>query len=180
MILGGDEIRRTQMGNNNAYCQDSPVSWYDYANVDRHPDIIRFVQNLNALRQAHPVFRRPDFFTGRDNNSDSFADISWFNELGQNVDWGRPEGLLGLRLDGKGAETQHNRDDNDFFLMMNATPYDQLFTIVKPVGKVRWHRCLDTALPAPADFCDHGKETVVDHEHKYLLQSRSMVVLLSR
>jgi glycogen operon protein len=180
MFLGGDEIRRTQLGNNNAYCQDSAISWLDYTNADRHPDVIRFVKCLTALRKEHHVFRRPEFFTGRDNNSDSFADISWFNELGQPVDWGRSEGLLALRLDGKVAETQHHRDDNDFFIMVNATLFDQLFTVPKAAGKERWHRCLDSALAAPGDFCEHGKEVPVDHEQKYLLQSRSMVVLLSR
>jgi glycogen operon protein len=180
MILGGDELRRTQMGNNNAYCQDNALSWYDYSFADKHPDVLRFVKQLIAFRKAHPAFRRPEFFTGRDNDSNSFADVTWFNEFGEAVDWGRPEGILALRLDGSRAETGHSRDDNDFFIMGNATPFDQLFTIQPPAGKTAWYQVIDTALAAPADFCEPGREQVFDHRKKYLLQSRSTVLLLAR
>src|SRR5262249_60882914 len=63
MLLGGDELGRTQRGNNNAYCQDTPVSWYEWATIDR--DLLAWTEKLIALRRAHPVFRRRRFFQGR-------------------------------------------------------------------------------------------------------------------
>ena len=64
MLLAGDEIGRTQRGNNNAYCQDSPVSWVDWENAAKHADLADFTAALSALRRAHPVFRRRRFFSG--------------------------------------------------------------------------------------------------------------------
>ena len=65
MLLAGDEIGRTQQGSNNAYCQDSPLSWVDWENAAKHADLADFTAALSALRRAHPVFRRRRFFSGR-------------------------------------------------------------------------------------------------------------------
>src|SRR5262249_6579603 len=98
MLLGGDELGRTQRGNNNAYCQDTPVSWYDWNAVDR--DLLGWTQRLIALRQAHPVFRRRRFFQGRPLRRagpdapgpeiDHLPDIAWFRPDGGEMtdsDW---------------------------------------------------------------------------------------------
>ena len=64
MILAGDECRRTQGGNNNAYCQDNPVSWFDWSRVEKNADLVRFVSSLIAIRRANPTLRRKDFLRG--------------------------------------------------------------------------------------------------------------------
>ena len=82
MILGGDEIRRSQSGNNNAYCQDNAVSWYDWSRMKREGELFRFVKELIDFRLRHPAFLRPEFFTGKDGNYNALPDITWFDEKG--------------------------------------------------------------------------------------------------
>lgn len=178
MLLGGDELRRTQFGNNNAYCQDNAISWFDYSLKKTHADLFRFCSRLIDFRKNHAAFRRPDFFTGRDNTHDSAADVSWYNELGTAVDWSRAEGLLAFRLDGTREETGYSRDDTDFYVMLNATLYDQYFTICAPRGRTKWRKVIDTALPSPLDFAERGGESTIDHKEKMLVDSRSFVLLI--
>jgi pullulanase/glycogen debranching enzyme len=83
MLLGGDELGRTQGGNNNAYCQDNPTSWYDWSAVDH--DLLAFTRRLLALRHAHPVLRRRNFATAQD--------LGWYTPAGTpmtDADWQRP------------------------------------------------------------------------------------------
>ncbi len=78
MLLGGDEFRRTQGGNNNAYCQDNELSWYDWNFVKKHKEIVRFTKELIAFRKRHPCLRRTHFFSGQDTDQDGLLDISWY------------------------------------------------------------------------------------------------------
>ena len=82
MLLGGDEFRRTQRGNNNAYCQDNETSWYDWRYLQQHQDIFRFARDMMAMRRAHPVLARERFYTD--------AEISWFNPSREPPDWSDP------------------------------------------------------------------------------------------
>ncbi|MDR2133946.1 MAG: glycogen debranching protein GlgX, partial [Treponema sp.] len=77
MILGGDEIARTQRGNNNAYCQDNEISWYDWSLLEKNKNLFRFAREMIAFRRRHPGFMRPEFYTGRDGNYNAIPDISW-------------------------------------------------------------------------------------------------------
>ncbi|HEV3401515.1 MAG TPA: glycogen debranching protein GlgX [Acidimicrobiales bacterium] len=82
MLLGGDEMGRTQLGNNNAYCQDNDLSWVDWELDDDDRDLLEFTRHLIALRRAHPVFRRRSFFQGRPIHGSGLADIGWFGPEG--------------------------------------------------------------------------------------------------
>ncbi len=82
MLLGGDEFRRTQRGNNNAYCQDNATSWLDWSLCRQHEDILRFSRNMFAFRGAHPVLRQESFYTA--------SDIQWFDPSGRSPDWPDP------------------------------------------------------------------------------------------
>ena len=83
MLLGGDEFRRTQRGNNNAYCQDNEVSWFDWSLLEKHKEIQRFTRGMIAFRRAHPVLRKENFYTD--------ADIKWFAPSGAPPDWADPQ-----------------------------------------------------------------------------------------
>ena len=96
MIVMGDECRRTQRGNNNAYCQDNDISWFNWALVKRNEDLVRFVQGLIKIRKAQPTLRRTRFLTGRPFDSRGVADVNWFNHLGLGVNWDNPDGLTEL------------------------------------------------------------------------------------
>jgi isoamylase len=156
MMLGGDEFGRTQGGNNNAYCQNNEISWYDWAKAERNSSFTEFVSKLVAFRLAHPAFRRPEFFTGKDANFNALPDIAWFSPDGSLPDWARLDGAIAARLDGSHADIIADRDDNDFFIMINASPHDQSFTVAKAPPNRHWYRVMDTALAGPDDFLPHG------------------------
>ncbi|MDR1466705.1 MAG: glycogen debranching protein GlgX, partial [Treponema sp.] len=103
MILGGDEFGRTQHGNNNAYCQDNEISWFDWRLLMKNKGVFRFVKEMIAFRLRHPGFMRPEFFTGANGKYNAPPDITWFDEKGQTPKWDEIEGYLAFRLDGSKA-----------------------------------------------------------------------------
>ncbi|MDR1862881.1 MAG: glycogen debranching protein GlgX [Treponema sp.] len=180
MILGGDEMGRTQGGNNNAYCQDNPVSWYDWSLCTKNAGLFRFVKEMVAFRLRHQGFMRPEFFTGRDGNYNAIPDISWFDEKGQAPDWDNLDYCLAMRMDGSRADILADRDDNDFFIMFNAGPEPVKFKVCDPMDGKKWVRVVDTSLPSPYDIMASGAGAPLEDPDVYNLQDRSMAVLVSR
>jgi glycogen operon protein len=180
MILGGDEIGRTQGGNNNAYCQDNSISWYDWSLCEKNTELYRFVKEMIAFRLRHQGFMRPEFYTGRDGNYNAIPDISWFDEKGETPDWDSLEYCLALRIDGSRADILADRDDNDFFIMFNSGPDPVEFKICDPMDGKKWVRAIDTGLPAPQDILVPGAEAPLEDLSTYDLKDRSMAVLISR
>lgn len=177
MLLGGDEFRRSQGGNNNAYCQDNELSWFDWKLVEEHEDIQRFCRELIKFRRRHPAFKRSDFFSGQDLSLNGLPDITWYNERLKEVDWNRKQNLLSVWIDGNKAEIQADRDDNDFFLMFNASEKEVLFKLAPPPSGKIWQRKIDTA--ADPDIYDIGSSLLLKNQERYPVRSRSFVLLLS-
>jgi len=130
MLLGGDEIGRTQQGNNNAYCQDNEISWFDWSRAD--PDLLAFTRRLIALRKEHPVFRRRRFLSGAE-----ASELRWFTLAGTPMtaaDWTDGSALaLAIYLDGS-DDPDRARDgslmiDDDFLILVNAWWEPLAFTI---------------------------------------------------
>jgi len=180
MILMGDEIRRTQQGNNNAYCQDNEISWMDWALRKRHDDVFRFAREVIRFRRSHPAFLRPEFLTGKDSSSHSAPDITWFDERAKNPDWSKLDRFIAYRLMGTRAEIQADRDDNDFYIMFNASPRDITVTVCPPPPGKTWLRVIDTSRDPPDDILEAGKEEPLPGKDKYVILARSSVVLISR
>ncbi len=159
MILGGDEIGRTQHGNNNAYAQDNELSWYDWEHADAQ--MLEFTQGLLAFRNAHPVFRRRRWFHGRRIFGRQLSDIAWFDPAGTLMDedqwnaaWTRAVALF-LGGDDLGIDQRGQRIvDSSFYLMINADADPVSFTLPEARWGARWRLVLDTndgqtARPAP-------------------------------
>jgi isoamylase len=191
MLLGGDELRRSQGGNNNAWCQNNEVSWNDWGLLEAHADIHRFARALIAFRLQHASFLRAEFYSGEDVNGDSIPDISWFAPDGGAVDWARAGFALGCRLEGSparsparsvaerdGAQGEGAERDNDFLLLFNAGPEPLRFAL--PAEGRPWRRAVDTGLPAPQDVSEPGQEPLLVPPGFYRLAGRSLAVLLSR
>ncbi len=113
MLCGGDEIGRTQQGNNNAYCQDNEISWYDWNLDERRMRLLEFTRQLIALRKAHPNLRRRKFFQDREVRHSSLKDIAWYGDDGEemtqeqwNAGWMRSIALMfnGNTLDAGGRD----------------------------------------------------------------------------
>jgi len=180
MILGGDEFGRTQKGNNNAYCQDNEISWYDWSLFEKNKNLYRFVKEMIAFRKRHPGFMRPEFFTGRGGNYNATPDISWYDESGGSPDWDDVGYFLALRLLGSRAETLADRDDNDFYIMLNADTDTQAFILAEPPAKKEWFRAVDTGLSSPNDILPPGQEKILPLQHIYPVKARSIVILISK
>jgi isoamylase len=153
MILGGDELGRTQRGNNNCYCQDNELSWFNWHDLDE--DLLHFTARLIELRRDHPVFRRRRWFLGRPITGTELNDIAWFRPDGGQMgmeDWSSNSRLaVFLNGDEIAAPDAHGRRvrDDSFFVFFNADPEPVRFTLPRgPYGR-RWMRILDTADPLP-------------------------------
>lgn len=156
MILGGDEFRRTQQGNNNAYCQDNNISWFDWNLLDTNKEIFDFVKLLINIRKKHIVFRRSKFFTGHRLPGTRNKDITWFTLAGkemQNQDWNNPKNkTLLYKISGEAGDNFHiDKDgnatpDKNFFIIMNADTkkYKALIAPPKPPYK-NWVVMFDTS-----------------------------------
>jgi glycogen operon protein len=180
MILGGDELGRTQGGNNNAYCQDNEISWYDWSLLEKQADLYRFVKEIIHFRLRHPGFMRPEFYTGRGGNYNAIPDISWFDESGDTPNWDNIGPCLALRMDGSQADILTDRDDNDFFIMFNGSSNDIDFSICDPMAGKKWVRAVDTGLVSPNDILEPGNEEALANPEVYRVKERSVVILISR
>jgi glycogen operon protein len=182
MILGGDEIGRTQNGNNNAYCQDNEISWYDWSLVEKNKGLFRFVKEMIAFRLRHPGFMRPEFYTGREGNYNATPDISWYNEKGPIPDWDRLGYNLALQVNGSQADVARDKDVNDFYIMFNAGLDPVVFSIPSATspGHKRWFRAVDTSMSSPKDILPAGSEEPLEMPYKYRVKARSMAILVSK
>lgn len=155
MLLGGDELGRTQRGNNNAYCQDNPLSWFDWKNVDRR--MLEFVSALVSLRKRHPVFRRTEWLTAG-NESRQVPGVAWYDESGQEI----PEGsapdsprmpLQVLLPGGTHSERRAARAayESDFLILLNPSPGETVFEFPPPLEGARWSVVIDTADAQPGE-----------------------------
>jgi isoamylase len=177
MLLGGDEFSRTQRGNNNAYCQDSEISWFDWQAAARHADMQAFVRKAIALTRRFPILRRRSFLLGKDLDADRIADVTWFGADLGSPNWLDPElRTLCYQLDG-GEEATGGRDYL-LFVILNAHWEPQPILLPKPRAGRRWLRVVDTSLPAGEDFADPGREVPIDPPDRYIASGRSTVLLL--
>jgi glycogen operon protein len=164
MLLGGDEFRRTQEGNNNAYCQDNEISWYDWTKLDGNEEIHRFTRVMIAFRQAHPVLRKAAFYTD--------DDIRWYSSGGGVPPWGDPgEKCLACTILG---ETKA-----DLHLMFNASTEKVKVVLPDPPNGGRWHVAADTSAPRPDDLYASGTEKELDNQTAYERGPRSSASLVA-
>ena len=172
MMLGGDEMRRTQNGNNNAYCQDNEISWYNWDLTQKNEGLIRFVSKLIELRKNHTVFRRTSFFAQNSETSDNL-EISWYDPFAKVPDWAKTGRFLAYKLEGQS-------NDNDFYVATNLDLYDMTITLPAFMGEKKWYRVADTSFDSPEDIVENGKEEILLDQRRYVLVSGSSVILMSK
>jgi isoamylase len=154
MLLGGDELNRTQGGNNNGWCQDSEISWYDW-NQDAERDRMHaFVRRLIRLRREHCTFRRETFLRGRELDDMPLPDVWWFRADGRKMtprDWEHGEAVLGMFLNGETIMSRGPRgetiDDDSFVVLFNAHFEDRQFRLPRQNMGRRWELELSTSEP---------------------------------
>ncbi|MDX1777667.1 MAG: glycogen debranching enzyme, partial [Thermodesulfobacteriota bacterium] len=180
MLLGGDEFRRTQKGNNNAYCQNNEISWYDWEFLNTHRETVRFTRELISFRKRHSCLRRTHFFSGQDTNFNGLPDVSWHGVAIDQPDWNSKSMALACLIDGSYPEVGKEDTGNDLYLIFNAFKKSLSFSLPKlPTGK-KWFRVLDTSLPSPDDILPEGRELSLKSKRRYRTAPRSLVVLMSK
>ncbi len=180
MLLGGDEFSRSQGGNNNAWCQDSEISWFDWGLDDEQQRMLAFTRRLIALRQNHRVFRRKEFLTGSDVNNSGLPDSWWFRPEGRRMtrrDWEREDiPALGLFLNGNAFPYPDARGrtivDDSFIVLVNGHHEDVDVRMPSPRYGAEWAVELSTAEPE----VEAGAWTV-EARRNVLCPSRSITVL---
>ena len=174
MILGGDEMLRSQGGNNNAWCQDNPTSWVDWTLLEANAGFHRFVRELISLRLRHHVLRRRTFFAGP---ASPTPDIVWHGVTPCRPDWGPESRAIAFALDGRRSD--RDEVDRDLYVAMNAASTPITFRVpASPSGRP-WRRAVDTALASPEDAVGLDQGPRVDVMHPYELAPRSMILLVS-
>ncbi|MFI7599574.1 glycogen debranching protein GlgX [Actinoplanes sp. NPDC049681] len=181
MISHGDELGRTQQGNNNAYCQDNELSWIDWENADE--TLLEFTRKLTAFRHRHQVFQRRRFFTGLPvtarGGGDPLPDLEWFTPDGRQMagdDWGNDFGrAVALFVNGEGIRERgqygQRHVDSSFLLFFNA--HDAPIEFATPPAEYgeKWEKVIETAEPSP------DRPNVVEAGSKILVPDRSLIVL---
>ncbi len=152
MIVSGDECRRTQLGNNNADCQDNAISWFDWRLVKQNADLLRFVQTLIRFRRGQATVRRKRFLTGHANGHNGLPDVAWFGPHGDHVDWGSMQLALMCLLTAPDRSDDPAGNARDLLLLFNSTPDPCDFTFPQVTRNRHWRLFLDTASPSPHDI----------------------------
>jgi glycogen operon protein len=171
MFVAGDEVRRTQLGNNNAYCQDNEISWFDWSLLEPHSDVLRFFQLMIAFRKRMGSVHRPRFFTGA-SNSRGLKDLAWHGTRLGAPGWTDPDGHA-VAFTMAGFD-----DDPDMHVMVNMH-WDALEFELPAIPGRQWHLAINTDAPSPADIAAAGMERPVTGATQRVA-GRSIVALISR
>jgi glycogen operon protein len=174
MLLMGDEVGRTQQGNNNTYCQDNELNWLDWGLKEQNAELFRFCQALIALRKAHPVLRHPQF-AGSGRHQGGTLEISWHGTRAWNADWSGTSRVLAFL-----ARLRGGRPEDAVYAAFNMY-WDTLPFEVPALEDGRtWHLFANTGVEAPADVFVPGTEPPLEDPRNLLVGARSVVILVAR
>ncbi len=178
MILGGDEFMRTQRGNNNAYCQDNEISWFNWNGIDKNRDVVDFVKKCIAFTREYTVLQKRKFQDlSKDSDGNSLPLVTWYGKDGNIPDWADVNSkTLCFMLDG--SEVQSDNAGYKLFFILNADHHSR--HIILPGHGINWARIIDTSLEYPDDFLSSGMEVTLNPQQSYHANSRSTVLLLGR
>ncbi|MEM9660418.1 MAG: glycogen debranching enzyme, partial [Planctomycetota bacterium] len=149
MIVSGDEVLRTQRGNNNAYCQDNATRWFDWTLVERNSEMLRFTEGLIEFRKRQPSVRRSTFLTGHGGENGELPDVSWYAPDGGPMHWSPGDKSLLCVMGSAGLDEPEAKN---VMIIMHAGGDSQQFQIPDHVRKLPWRLLIDTAAPMPDDI----------------------------
>ena len=173
MITAGDEVLHSQQGNNNPWCQDNELGWFDWGLVESNADMLRFTQLMVAFRKRHPCLTHARFLTGELRDGYWFPDITWHGEQLNTPSWDDPdEQVLAVTL---GAVEPW---EEDLHIMMNMSEQRRRFALPGIAGR-DWHRTLDTSMASPDDVLMPARQPLLDAS-SYKVAARSVVVFEAR
>jgi glycogen operon protein len=168
MLLAGDELGRTQRGNNNAYCQDNEISWLDWSLSSQNADLLRFTQRLIRFRKAHPSLRRRSFF-----EDEARPAVAWHGARPGKPDWTPESRSVAMQI-------LAAPNDETILVIVHAHWEPKAFELPKLPAEKSWRRFVDTSLPPGDDALEPGAELPVTWDRTYAVGPRSVVVLVGR
>jgi len=178
MLLGGDEFKRTQKGNNNAYCQDNEISHYNWELLKKNQQFFEFVRRCIKLRKDNPHFKRPYFFDEVRKVDEYHFTVKWYDENLRPPQWNKEdEYSLSFLIEGCVSGEAGKRVNKDFFIILNSYWEPKLFKVPK-VRFSRWYRIIDTSLEFPYNIVEDEREYPIDVTSGYYVQSRTFVCLM--
>lgn len=180
MILMGDEVGRTQQGNNNTYCHDSILNWFNWEQVETNADLLRFFRHMIHFRRAHPVLRSAQFFAHSDYRGTGLPDMSFHGTQPWQPDWSSSnDHTLAFMFSGdyaKGGLVQ----DNHVYVALNMYWDSVWFTPPALPDEQKWHISVNTSMESPHDCWEVGSEPLLDDQTNILLGGRSVVILVAK
>jgi isoamylase len=172
MILAGDEVLRTQRGNNNGYCQDNELSWFDWTLTENHHEMLRFVTKMIAFRKCHPCLMRKHFLTGRKEEKAPFPDVSWHGTKLNEPLWNDPDAQILAYTLGRQRE-----QEKDLHIVFNMSSHGVEIPL-PPISGRAWHCAVDTAHPSPGDIVE-ASDQIRTKKSSYPVSPHSVVVFES-
>jgi len=180
MILAGDECRRTQRGNNNAYCQDNAISWFDWRLADKHQDLRRFVRGLIAFRKAEPTVRQPEFLDGKPRRPGELPNLSWYDAEGKPVDWSTRESSLACLLAAAPRSNPLSPPHHHVLILFHAGAEPREFRIPEVARPLGWWLFVNTAAAPPGDIYPELDGPAPPPDGLLPLDGRSLVCYVAR
>jgi glycogen operon protein len=179
MILMGDEMGRTQHGNNNTYCQDNELNWMDWAALKTNQALFRFSKRCIAFRWAHPVLRNRFHLQNRDYVGSGYADISWHGVEAWCPDWSEDSRSIAYMLCGKHANNGATEDDY-VYVAMNMHWETHVFQLPELPQGMEWHVFANTSVSPPEDIWEPGREPVLSDQRQFLMGAHSVAILVGK
>ncbi len=179
MLLSGDEVGRTQRGNNNAYCHDNDLTWFDWSLLDQHEELLGFVKSCIAFRRAHPVLRSAYHPVGPDHTGTDLPHVSWHGVEAWRPDWSPESRLVALMRSGEGSGRGVDGPDH-VYLAVNAHWQANTVEVPRLPEGMAWHVFANTAMPPPEDAFTPGTEPLLRDPHHLLIGPRSTIILTGR
>jgi isoamylase len=178
MMLMGDEIGRTQRGNNNAYCHDNDISWMDWTLVEKNNDLFRFSKQIIKFRHDHPVLRGRSYFYGRDYVESGLPDISFHGTQAWICDYSPGSRCFSFLLSGKHAK-DGTANDQDIYVGLNMYWDGLPFQLPEPSMGSQWRVAVNTGMQSPYDIYDSAEAPLLENQREVIIGARSIVVLIA-
>jgi len=175
MITAGDEFRRTQKGNNNAYCQDNEISWIDWNLIDNNHAIFEFVKNMITFRKNHPVLRKRHFASS-ENPQDGNSEFSWHGTRPFLPDWSDNCKIIGCMLNGEAAVSENKKRDSDIYFVCNASLFNYRIELPESPSGRQWRLVTDTADKEHTFFPDGNISVLTDNMYRVKKQSAILFI----
>ena len=179
MILMGDELGRSQQGNNNTYCHDSELNWIDWTLLESNNHLFQFFAHCTAFRQAHPVLRNRNHFRNSDYVGSGYADITWHGTKAWKADWSESSRTLAFMLCGKHAK-EGTVTDNYIYVAMNTDYVAHWFELPGLPDSMQWYVFANTAANLGENSWIPGTEPRLDNQSGLLLGDRTVVILVGK